>query len=165
MKLQFGFEITWYTIHVIFFGYHFHFERKVPPKKMAQRIKEDGAPAVCLSILYQNQGWFSEAHKSGTKFRENGIISVPLPRRHGGKGRVPAGSTDMGQREFMFARNALSMFEFGTDNDQKVVGNGSQRDSETGESCYWPKRDPIQVPPLLDNGQDEVLQAIKPTKE
>lgn len=120
MKLQFGIEVTRYHAHLIVLGYHFDFTRKVPPRSMARKLKEDGAAAVCLSILYAKQGWFSEAHKASANPKsrwsdsESYITPVPSPRRHGGKGRIPVGDTNPSPPELMFAKNALG-FEFGGD--------------------------------------------------
>lgn len=165
MKLSFGIELTPQSLNITLFGHHRRFPRGSARRAMAKRIETEGPLAVCLSILYKDQ------HRV-LHYREHGT----LPKSRGG-GRIAG----QGERDLNFPIQKPAVqadaeftkaFEFGTDppaKKAKGVGNGSQRDSETGESCYWSPEERARsggpAPLPLDDGHDEILPLPKPVKE
>lgn len=83
MKLL-NIEGTRHGISVTILGRRIFPLRRSRDKKIAARIALEGAPAVCLSLLYAQQGWFQELH------RDVAGVGAPSFRRHGGRGRAPS---------------------------------------------------------------------------
>jgi len=105
-------EINSHLLSVTLFGRTLSLRRRYATKKMEERIIKEGPLAVCLSVLYKNQGWLQDIHQRSAEFGEDIAIRVPMPRR---KSRIPywsAGHAD--ENDKLFAANALG-FEFGGD--------------------------------------------------
>lgn len=159
------FEFNSHRFSITLFGRTLTLRRRYATKQMEKRLAEEGPLAVCLSILYKNQGWLQDLHdRAGYSNLSGGVY----PRRHGGRGRKPAGY-DLSEMELRFARDALNLthFEFGGDVSTPVEGHdGSQCDPKTGEGGHWPEKssEGIQLPLPLDDGNDEILPPPGPSK-
>lgn len=115
MKL-FNAWVNTYGLNVVVLGRQFQFARPDTKFLIAQKLQKEGPLSVCLSMLYAHQGWLKEMRERVLQgwAGEAGIITrVPMPHRHGGRGRGTLAVT-LNEDERAFLKDAIG-FEFGGD--------------------------------------------------